>query len=212
MKLNKRLARFKDSFSSYQEHTEIMDMIFDLGMGSDQDEVFVQESKKNLSKKDFQKKVVQQLVEFLDDNIDSYGGWIPCAELYCKFNRRMGLDLVSPEEFVDACNGLSKFSSYIYDRNFLIPKNNETVAMISHPDYSIKKKAGELAKKLKKKGGAGLTQNDILKAVKMNYVIVDMVIEKAVAEGTVAVDEQDPAGKRYYYNKILDYEVEDIEI
>lgn len=186
-------------------------MIFDLGMGSDQDEVFVQESKKNLSKKDFHKKVVQQLVEFLDENIESYGGWIPCAELYCKFNRRMGLDLISPDEFVDACSGLGKFSAYIYDRNFLI-KNKESVAMVTHPDYSINKKAAELAKKLKKKGGIGLTQNDIVTAVKMNYVIVDLVIDKALAEGTVAVDEQDPAGKRYYYNKVLDYDIDEIEI
>ena len=214
--IKNRLARFKDSFSSYQEHKEIMDMIFELGMNNDQDEVFVQESMKNLSKKDFEKKIVKDLIEFLDNNIKGYGGWIPCAELYCKFNRRMGLDLISPEEFVRACTGLEKFNcddgtSYIYDRTF-IAKNGESVAMVTHPDFSIKRKASELGKKLKKKGGVGLTQNDIVKSIKMNYVIVEQVINRAIDKSKVVVDEQDPAGKRYYFNKISEYNISDIEI
>lgn len=59
-----------------------MDMIFNLGINNDDDEVFVQESKKNLGSKGFKTKVIQDLVDFLDDNIKAYGGWIPCAELY----------------------------------------------------------------------------------------------------------------------------------
>jgi hypothetical protein len=100
--IKKKLARYKDSFTGYKENAEIMNMIFDLGMNDDSDDVFVQESMANMSKKDFKKKVVKQLVEFLDDNISEYGGWIPCAELYCKFNRKLGLDLISPEDFVAA--------------------------------------------------------------------------------------------------------------
>mmetsp|Transcript_29466 Transcript_29466/g.26040 ORF Transcript_29466/g.26040 Transcript_29466/m.26040 type:complete len:85 (+) Transcript_29466:540-794(+) len=84
--------------------------------------------------------------------------------------------------------------------------------MITHDDFSISTKANELKKKLKRKRGIGLTVNDIIKAVKMNYVIVDQVIEKALYNGKIAVDEQDPAGKRYYYNKITEYDIADIEI
>lgn len=80
--IKKRLAKFKDQFPNYQENTEIMDMIFELGMNNNEDEIYVQESLGNLSKKDFKKKLVQDLVDFLDENIKSYGGWIPCAELY----------------------------------------------------------------------------------------------------------------------------------
>ena len=75
--IKKRLAKYKDSFPSYQENAEIMDMIFELGMNNEEDEVFVQESMANLSKKDFKKKLVQDLVQFLDENIKGYGGWIP---------------------------------------------------------------------------------------------------------------------------------------
>lgn len=32
--------------------------------------------------KEFIKKAVRDLVDFLDNNIKDYGGWIPCAELY----------------------------------------------------------------------------------------------------------------------------------
>lgn len=46
--------------------------------------------------------------------------------------------------------------------------------------------------------------------MKMNYVIVDQVIEHALNEGIVAIDEQDPAGKRFYDNKIKDYDLEEI--
>ena len=84
--------------------------------------------------------------------------------------------------------------------------------MVTHDDFSISKKSHELKKKLKKKGGIGLTVNDIIKAVKMNYIIVDQVIEKSLKDGKIAIDEQDPAGKRYYYNKITNYKIEDIEI
>lgn len=80
--IKKKLSRYKDSFSGYKENAEIMDMIFDLGINNEEDDVFVQETKHNLSKKDFEKKVVQELVDFLDENIKEYGGWIPCAELY----------------------------------------------------------------------------------------------------------------------------------
>ena len=128
--IKRRLARFKDSFPNYQENAEIMNMIFELGMNNDQDEVFVQESMAGLSKKDFKNKLVEDLVEFLDENIKSYGGWIPCAELYCKFNRKMGLEVISPEEFTTACSGLSKFQSsnggyYIHERTFAL-KNGDT--------------------------------------------------------------------------------------
>jgi hypothetical protein len=46
----------------------------------------------------------------------------------------------------------------------------------------------------------------------MNYIIVDFVIDKSLSDGMIAVDEQDPAGKRYYCNKIDKYDIEDIEI
>lgn len=75
--IKKRLRRYKDECSNYKENNEIMEMIFELGMHNDEDEIFVKENMKNLSKKDFQKKVVEDLIEFLDENIKSYGGWIP---------------------------------------------------------------------------------------------------------------------------------------
>lgn len=42
----------------------------------------------------------------------------------------MGLEVISPEEFIDACNGLSKFAGsdnnyYIYERTFPL-KNGDT--------------------------------------------------------------------------------------
>jgi len=98
-------------------------------------------------------------------------------------------------------------SYYIFNRNFKV-KNDDIVAVITHDKFSITKKASELAKKLKKKNGVGLTQNDIVKQMKMNYVIVEQVIEKALQNGKIAVDEQDPVGKRFYYNKILEYSYE----
>ena len=126
------------------------------------------------------------------------------------------MDLISPGEFVQACIGIEKAKSddgtfYIYKKDFKA-KNGETVAMITHDDFSISRKSKELQKKLKKKGGIGLTVNDIVKIVRMNYIIVDQVIEKALNNGKIAVDEQDPAGKRYYFNKIQDFDIEDIEI
>lgn len=48
--IKKRLAKYKDSFADYKENTDIMDMMFDLGMNNDEDEYYVQKSSANLSK------------------------------------------------------------------------------------------------------------------------------------------------------------------
>lgn len=84
--------------------------------------------------------------------------------------------------------------------------------MITHPDYSIKKKSNALSKKLQKKNGVGLTNNEIVSQMKMNFVVVDQVIECSLTNGKIAVDDQDPAGKRYYHNRIMEYAVADITI
>lgn len=116
----------------------------------------------------------------------------------------LGIDFISPENFVKACIGIEKVESddgsfYKYDKGFKA-SNGEVVAMITHPDFSISKKAKDLQKYTKK--GQGRTVNDIINSLNMSYVIVDQVIEKALEDGRITVDEQDPAGKRYYYNKI----------
>ena len=214
--IKKKLSKYKDQFSNYHENAEIMEMIFNLGINNDDDDVFVQESKQSMGSKEFQKKVIKDLVEFLDNHIKEYGGWIPWAELYCKFNRSLGTELVSPEEFMNACVGLEKTknsdgSYYIFHRSYQV-KNNDVIAVITHEKYSIHKRASQLSKKLKKKNGVGLTQTDIVKTIKMNFVIVDQVIEKALSDGKIVVDEQDAVGKRFYANKILDYDIDDIAI
>lgn len=75
--IKKKLARYKDSFADYKENTDIMDMIFNLGMNNDDDDFFIQKSSSSMSKKDYKNQICQDLVEFLDKNINSYGGWIP---------------------------------------------------------------------------------------------------------------------------------------
>ena len=198
--IKKKLSKYKEQFSNYHENAEIMEMIFNLGINNDDDDVFVQESKQSMGSKEFKKRVIKDLVEFLDDHIKEYGGWIPCAELYCKFNRSLGTELVSPEEFMNACIALEKTKNsdgtfYIFNRSYQV-KNNDTIAVITHDKYSIRKKASTLSKKLQKKNGVGLTQTDIVKVMKMNYVIIDQVIEKALSDGKIVVDEQDPVGKK----------------
>ena len=75
--IKRKLSKYKEQFSNYHENAEIMEMVFNLGINNDDDDVFIQESKQNMGSKEFQKRVIKDLVEFLDEHIKEYGGWIP---------------------------------------------------------------------------------------------------------------------------------------
>ena len=62
----------------------------------------------------FFEKLAQELTSVLLAPMEECGGTITLPEAYCRMNRARGLELISPEDLLNACNKLDKINSPIW--------------------------------------------------------------------------------------------------
>ncbi|ALC44247.1 Vps36 [Drosophila busckii] len=76
--------------------------------------------------------LAQQICEMLLDPIEEHGGMMSLADVYCRVNRARGLELLSPEDLLHACEQLS---GPIKLRSF--PSGARVLQLESHDDELI---------------------------------------------------------------------------
>ena len=52
----------------------------------------------------YHKELAKELAEYLDKIVHDVGGMITLSDVYCRFNRARGMELVSPDDLINACN------------------------------------------------------------------------------------------------------------
>lgn len=66
----------------------------------------------------FHQELAKQIAEMLEVPIKEVGGMMGLADVYCRVNRARGLELLSPEDLLNACNQLSKLNLPVVLRQF----------------------------------------------------------------------------------------------
>lgn len=93
------------------------------------------------SNNEYFEKLAKQICEMLLDPIDESGGMMSLADVYCRVNRARGLELLSPEDLLNACRQLK---GPIKLREF--PSGAMVLQLESHDDEAV---AEETAKEVR---------------------------------------------------------------
>nr|CAG4643352.1 EOG090X09MN [Ilyocryptus agilis] len=66
----------------------------------------------------YRKQLAKQISEFLFSTVSETGGLMALSDAYCRVNRARGLDLLSPEDFMQACHEMKDLNCPIILRRF----------------------------------------------------------------------------------------------
>lgn len=95
----------------------------------------------------YHKELSKELTKFLDKPLQECGGMMSLSDVYCRFNRARGMELVSPEDVVNACNQFEALSLPLRLRRF--ESGVLVVQSLSHSEEVIIKTTAELIEKNK---------------------------------------------------------------
>ncbi|XP_049777747.1 vacuolar protein-sorting-associated protein 36 [Schistocerca cancellata] len=87
------------------------------------------------SESQYFQQLAKQLSEILVEPITEVGGMMSLADVYCRVNRARGLELLSPEDLMHACNMLEKLNLPIRLRTF--DSGVKVLQLQSHDDESV---------------------------------------------------------------------------
>ena len=91
------------------EVKEIQAVMFNMGITGATD--FNSQVSKDIAGKQFHSQLANEIEKFLDSVISDFGGVIGMVDLYCRYNRVRGTDLISPEDLLIACERINTSSA-----------------------------------------------------------------------------------------------------
>lgn len=133
-----------------------------------------------------------QICEMLLDPIMESGGMMSLADVYCRVNRARGLELLSPEDLLNACQALS---GPIKLRKF--PSGAMVLQLESHDDEVV---AEETATEVEKSDS--LSVEELARILEISLLLAQERLLTAERSGKVCRDES-IEGLRFYPNKFL---------
>ncbi|KAG8238121.1 hypothetical protein J437_LFUL012732 [Ladona fulva] len=83
----------------------------------------------------FHEELAKQIADVLENPIKEVGGMMSLADVYCRVNRARGLELLSPEDLLNACNLLAKLNLPLFLREF--ESGVKVLQLCSHSDEKI---------------------------------------------------------------------------
>ncbi|EDW19710.1 vacuolar protein-sorting-associated protein 36 [Drosophila mojavensis] len=136
--------------------------------------------------------LAQQICEMLLDPIEEHGGMMSLADVYCRVNRARGLELLSPEDLLHACERLS---GPIKLRRF--PSGAMVLQLESHDDELISIDTLE-----KVRSAESLAVEELAKQLNISLLLAKERLLVAERLGKVCRDES-VEGLRFYPNRLL---------
>lgn len=133
-----------------------------------------------------------QICEMLLDPIMESGGMMSLADVYCRVNRARGLELLSPEDLLNACQALN---GPIKLRKF--PSGAMVLQLESHDDEVV---AEETAKEVEK--SKSLSVEELARILEISLLLAQERLLTAERSGKVCRDES-IEGLRFYPNLFL---------
>ncbi|XP_030372756.1 vacuolar protein-sorting-associated protein 36 [Scaptodrosophila lebanonensis] len=136
--------------------------------------------------------LAQQICEMLLDPIEEHGGMMSLADVYCRVNRARGLELLSPEDLLHACEQLN---GPIRLRSF--PSGARVLQLESHDDALI---AVDTLEKVQ--AAESLAVEELAKQLGISLLLAKERLLVAERLGKVCRDES-VEGLRFYANLLL---------
>ncbi|XP_001655431.2 vacuolar protein-sorting-associated protein 36 [Aedes aegypti] len=137
-------------------------------------------------------KLSQQLVEMLLDPITEAGGMMSLADVYCRVNRARGLELLSPEDLLEACKLLI---GPIKLRQF--PSGAMVLQLDNHDDELVSQETAELVEK-----STSISADELARVVGISLLLANERLLTAERLGKLCRDES-IEGLRFYPNLFL---------
>ncbi|XP_053684843.1 vacuolar protein-sorting-associated protein 36 [Sabethes cyaneus] len=137
-------------------------------------------------------KLSQQLCEMLLDPITEAGGMMSLADVYCRVNRARGLELLSPEDLLEACKLLV---GPIKLRQF--PSGAMVLQLENHDDELVSRETSEIVKKYN-----SISADELARVVGISLLLANERLLVAEGLGNICRDES-IEGLRFYPNLFL---------
>lgn len=134
-----------------------------------------------------------QICQMLLDPITEAGGMIAVADAYCRVNRSRGLELLSPEDMLNACQ---QMSGPIKLRRF--PTGTMVLQLESHDDSVVAREVAELVKERK-----SMSYEELARHMSISIVLAQARLLAAEQMATICRDES-IEGLRFFPNMFLE--------
>ncbi|XP_064405346.1 vacuolar protein-sorting-associated protein 36-like [Halichondria panicea] len=144
----------------------------------------------------YHKELSKELATFLDNPLQECGGMMSLSDVYCRFNRARGMELVSPEDVVNACNQFKSLSLPLRMRRF--DSGVLVVQSLSHSEEVIIKTTAELIKE-----SGSLTAEELSKHSGVSIMLANERLLGTEKVGLVCRDDS-VEGLRFYPNRFLE--------
>lgn len=135
----------------------------------------------------------QQICQMLLDPITEAGGMIAVADAYCRVNRSRGLELLSPEDMLNACQ---QMSGPIKLRRF--PTGTMVLQLESHDDNIVAKEVAQLVRKHQ-----SMSYEELARHMSISIVLAQARLLAAEQLATICRDES-IEGLRFFPNMFLE--------
>uniref|UniRef100_A0A336MXD8 Vacuolar protein-sorting-associated protein 36 n=1 Tax=Culicoides sonorensis TaxID=179676 RepID=A0A336MXD8_CULSO len=144
------------------------------------------------SDSEYLRRLGQQICEMLLDPITEAGGMMSMADVYCRVNRARGLELLSPEDLLNACKLMS---GPIKLRTF--PSGSMVLQLDSHDDELVATETRDIVEEKE-----SMSVEELAKLVKISVILAQERLLVAERAGYVCRDES-IEGLRFYPNLFL---------
>lgn len=144
------------------------------------------------SDSEYYRRLGKQICEMLLDPITEVGGMMSLADVYCRVNRSRGLELLSPEDLLNACKTLSgpmKLKKF--------PSGSTVLQLDSHDDEAIAIETKEIIEK-----SESMSVEELAKQVNISIILAQERLLTAERSGYICRDES-IEGLRFYPNLFL---------
>lgn len=145
------------------------------------------------SNTEYYKSLSNQICQMLLDPITEAGGMIAVADAYCRVNRSRGLELLSPEDMLNACHHMS---GPIKLRRF--PTGTMVLQLESHDDSVVAKEVADLVRKHQ-----SLSYEELARHMNISIVLAQARLLAAELLATICRDES-IEGLRFFSNLFLE--------
>lgn len=147
------------------------------------------------SDKKYYEALAKEMFLILDQPIQEAGGMITLTDAFCRVNRARGLELISPEDLLNACNALKDttlpMSLHKFDTGVMVLQTS------SHSQEEILQSTLNMVEST-----GSLTAEELSKAMNLSVILAKERLLLAQGEGKVCRDDS-VQGLRFYPNLFL---------
>ncbi|KAJ8668101.1 hypothetical protein QAD02_009764 [Eretmocerus hayati] len=150
------------------------------------------------SSNDYFKELARQMSGILEEPIKDVGGMMALTDVYCRVNRARGLELISPEDLLNACRQLESLNLPIVLRTF--ESGVMVLQSIAHNDFEIAEAVSQL---IKSRGS--ITATELAQSEGISVVLACERLLMTEKNGKACRDDSIEA-LRFYPNRFLEEE------